>query len=114
MLVELILEKRKKEFLEFVHLTSKSFLQVRIIYGLLAAMVAGFGVWYFANESTTATIILVTLVGLFVGFKYPYLQLMSQKKSVEEKVAMQFPDFLQAFTSLQPTKRVILYTLQSS
>ncbi|MED4077620.1 hypothetical protein P4645_15500 [Lysinibacillus fusiformis] len=113
MIVDIILERRRNEYLNFVQLSKSEFIKTRLIFTLVAAVFFGGMGWYFLN-GFTIIVYLIAAVGALAGYKYPYLKLGGMKKTTEEKLDLLFSDFLQAYAILQPTKENNMNVFQAS
>lgn len=114
MLIEFLLERRKSEYLQFVNMTSKDLLRVRLLFVIMFLMM-GMGLTMFIlKDLNQLQQYGIPVLAAFLGFKFPYFKLMKDKKAMEEKVAGLFPEFLQAFSTAELTNKIMFQTLKAS
>jgi len=112
-LVDIILERRRKEYLDFIQISKSTFVKTRFLFTLIGVLLLGGMGWYIFEEFSIFVYIFAA-VGALVGFKYPYLKLGRMKKITEKKLEMLFSDFLEAYVIIQPTKKNNLNIFQAS
>lgn len=114
MFIDLILERRKKELLNFVNLTKGSFMQARLVFMLLGIVATLIVCYLFFGFENKVVVITIVGTGAAIGYKFPYFTLLLQKKEVEERIANIFPDFAQAFSIIMPTRNNILTAMKEA
>lgn len=92
---------------------NKTLLQIRLIFSLLLLFAVAVVCHLVMGLSLKITIV-AAVIGIIIGYKLPYIQLIMQKKAAEQKNANMFTDFSQAMTVLIPTKRNVLATIKSA
>lgn len=107
MITEFIIERKRNYYLDFYAQDKKKFLQIRLFFGVLFLLVALLMTWYFQVQFYY----IWSLVAGVFGYKYPYMKIIMDKKKMDERNAMLFPEFLQCFISLLPTNNNVYQTL---
>ncbi|MFZ7947183.1 MULTISPECIES: hypothetical protein [Bacillaceae] len=107
MFFELINESRLNEHLAYFKKEKKDFMKVRIIYGLLLTLIGAMVIYRMGN-----LLYFIAVPFLFVlAFKYPYYNLVKNKKRIDNDNSYLFPDFLGSFIGLIPSSGNVYQTL---
>lgn len=110
MLTELIRESQRTALLRFFGKEEKEFKKTQWIMGALFGLV-GIMLLLIVKKPTLAFIPFLTF---FVGYKYPYFKLLSNKKSEDTLNSYLFPEFIQSFLALLPTSGNVYQTLKAT
>ena len=107
MFFELINESRLNEHLTYFKKEKKDFMKVRIIYGLLLTLIGAMVIYKMENQ-----LYFIAVPFLFVlAFKFPYYNLVKNKKRIDNDNSYLFPDFLGSFIGLIPSSGNVYQTL---
>ncbi|KRG13901.1 hypothetical protein ACA30_13270 [Virgibacillus soli] len=107
MFFELIKENRLNDHLAYFKKEKKDFIKVRIIYGLLFTLIGAIIIYMMGKM-----LYFLALPVLFIlAFKYPYYNLVKNKKRIDNDNSYLFPDFLGSFIGLIPSSGNVYQTL---
>ncbi|KRG16865.1 hypothetical protein ACA29_03010 [Lederbergia galactosidilytica] len=109
MFFELIKENRLNDHLAYFKKEKKDFIKVRIIYGLLFTLIGAIIIYMMGKM-----LYFLALPVLFIlAFKYPYYNLVKNKKRIDNDNSYLFPDFLGSFIGLIPSSGNVYQTYQT-
>lgn len=110
MIGELLSEKSKAIYFEYFRINENKFRLNRYLIGIL----------FFGLMAITSLLLdnylllLVTPAAFYVGYKVPYINLISQKKQSDLMISFAFPQFLQSFMALLPTSGNVYQTFKNT
>ena len=110
-MMDFLTEKNLKDYLDYFGKTKKELLKTRLFFGIAFALL--FAMFTFYLGHTIVTVVGTPLV-FYLGYKYPYVQLINKKKRIDKTNAYLFPDFLQAFIALLPSSGNVYQTLRGT
>lgn len=110
MLTELLKESLLDTYLHYLKIDKKKFLLTRFVYAMMLSILFTMAVFYFDKGVFLVALPLV----FFVGWKYPYLKLVSTKKEVDLKNSYLFPQFLESFAAILPTAGNVYQALKET
>lgn len=102
-----ISEKYRDDYLEYFGKNARKFLLQRVVFGLIMLIVVAAAGIMFGK----LWIILVSPIGGFIGYKFPYIQLVKDKAHDDMLKSFIFPQFLRYFIALIGTQGNVYQTL---
>lgn len=108
-MLEVLMEKNKKMFLEFFRIEPKKFFMKRLLVASLFLIT--FIVLIYAFDEIK--LLAVAPFVLLLGYKIPYMELISRKKRSDIIKQYMFPTFLRYFISLIDTQGNVYQTLKA-
>lgn len=107
---EFILEKNRELYYSHFHIDEKKFFNKRLLMAILFFLVYAMIIFQTQNIWLIAGIPVV----MFIGFKIPYLELVSKKSQHDIVKQYEFPTFLRYFISLLNTQGNVYQTLKAT
>ncbi len=109
--MELLLEKNKELYLNYFKYDPKEFRFYRIKQGVLLGIVLGIFSILFGEA---LLYLVMPLGGFLIGYKYPYQQMMANKKRDEIMRGYMFPTYLKNFLNILETNGNVYQTFVES
>lgn len=109
-MTEFLLEKNRKLYFDHFHINEKKFFNKRLLMALLFFVLYVLIMIRVQNYWLIAGIPVV----MFIGFKIPYMELVSKKSKDDLVKQYEFPTFLRYFISLLSTQGNVYKTLKAT
>lgn len=110
MFTEMITEAHKEAYLSYFDKDAKSLKVTRILYGAILTVLFAMMVFILGNK----LLFLGLPVAFLIGHKYPYFNLLMQKRKQDLIVSFLFPEFLQSFAAVLTTSGNVYQALRGT
>lgn len=107
MLIEILLERRKKELFSFFAIDEKKFRFQRILYAAILLLIATI----MLDIIDKSSFFIGYILAIIIGYKFPYFKILARRKEIDQNIAILFPEFVLTFLALLPTTKNIYYCL---
>ncbi|MFD2658477.1 type II secretion system F family protein [Gracilibacillus thailandensis] len=108
--MEFLLERNRQLYYSHFHIDEKKFFNKRLMMALAFFLIYAVIIFRTGNVWLIAGVPIV----MFIGFKIPYLELVSKKNQHDIIIQYEFPTFLRYFISLLSTQGNVYQTLKAT
>lgn len=109
-MIDFLKETNLSAYLSYFHKDKKKFKNIRMMYAAMFFMVYTLFVFILGKN----VFFLGLPIAMFIGYKLPYLSLLSQKREHDLIVSYLFPEFLQSFIALLSSSGNVYQTLKET
>lgn len=109
-MLEVLMEKNKKIYFDYFRIDTKKFFMKRLLVASL--FLFAFVVLIYAFDAIN--LLVIAPFALLLGYKVPYMELISKKKKSDIIKQYMFPTFLRYFISLIDTQGNVYQTLKAT